>query len=192
MAKSKARKTKMLQMDAQRATKVKPTEWQKTENNKAETLLSKAQKKLDEELDDVKNMNQMVLYSKVVTIRDKQLQENKRLESEWIEEQKKLDLMMEIERLKVLKEEEEREARKQIARNKGAQVIVDQIQDRTLERMKEQEIRDKERLLLLKNIDKMKVEDEVQAAAKRQRINTLMKQAAEANAQSLIQKQRRA
>ena len=57
---------------------------------------------LDNELDDVKQMNQMVLYSKVVTIRDKQLAENKRLESEWIEEQKKLDLMMEIERLKVL------------------------------------------------------------------------------------------
>lgn len=51
-------------------------------------------------MDDVKAMNQMVLYSKVVTIRDKQLQENKKLESEWIEEQKKLDLMMEIERLR--------------------------------------------------------------------------------------------
>jgi len=61
-------------------------------------------------------MNQMVLYSKVVTIRDKQLDENKRLESEWVEEQKKLDLMMEIERLKVLKEEEEREVRKHAAR----------------------------------------------------------------------------
>ncbi len=60
-------------------------------------------------MDDVKAMNQMVLYSKVVTIRDKQLEENKKLESEWIEEQKKLDLMMEIERLKVLKEEDERE-----------------------------------------------------------------------------------
>ena len=67
----------------------------------------------------------MVLYSKVVTIRDKQLEENKRLEQEWIEEQKKLDLMMEIERLKVLKEEEEREKRKAEARKKGAQVIVD-------------------------------------------------------------------
>ncbi len=78
--------------------------------------MSKAQKKLDEELDDVKHMNQMVLYSKVVTIRDKQLNENKRLESEWVEEQKKLDLMMEIERLKVLKEEEEREVRKFAAR----------------------------------------------------------------------------
>jgi NAD(P)-dependent dehydrogenase (short-subunit alcohol dehydrogenase family) len=75
--------------------------------------------------DEMKAMNQMVLYSKVVTIRDKQLEENKRLEQEWIEEQKKLDLMMEIERLKVLKEEEHREARKQVARNKGAQVIVD-------------------------------------------------------------------
>ena len=76
-------------------------------------------------MDDVKQMNQMVLYSKVVTIRDKQLEENKKLEEEWINEQKKLDLMMEIERLKVLKEEEEREIRKANARRKGAEVIVD-------------------------------------------------------------------
>lgn len=68
----------------------------------------------------MKHMNQMVLYSKVVTIRDKQLEEGKRLETEWIDEQKKLDLMMEIERLKVLKEEEEREVRKAHARKKGA------------------------------------------------------------------------
>jgi len=64
---------------------------------------------LDEEHDDVKHMNQMVLYSKVVTIRDKQLEENKQLEREWIEEQKRLDIMTEIERLKGLKAEEERE-----------------------------------------------------------------------------------
>lgn len=80
---------------------------------------------MDEDLDDVKHMNQMILYSKVVTIRDKQLEENKKLEQEWIEEQKKLDLMMEIERLKVLKEEEEREAKKAVQRLKGKQVIVD-------------------------------------------------------------------
>ena len=41
---------------------------------------------IDEEQDDVKTMNKMVLYSKVVTIRDKQIQENKHLENEWIEE----------------------------------------------------------------------------------------------------------
>ena len=68
---------------------------------------------------------------------------------------------MEIERLKILKEEDEREAKKAVQRLKGKQVIVDQIQERTLQRMKEQEIRDKERLQLLANIDKMKKEDEV-------------------------------
>jgi hypothetical protein len=125
MAKSKARKNKMVEMDQTRATKVKPEEWQMQEKIKAETLLSKAQKQLDEDLDDVKHMNQMVLYSKVVTIRDKQLEENKKLEQEYIEEQKKLDLMMEIERLKALKVEEEREAKKVVQRYKGKQVIID-------------------------------------------------------------------
>ena len=181
----------MMEMDATRATKVTPTDWQVQEKNKAESLLSKAQKRMDEDLDDVKQMNGMMLYSKVVTIRDKQLEENKRLEAEWIEEQKKLDLMMEIERLKVLKEEEEREAKKVVQRLRGKQVIVDQIQERTIQRMKEQEVRDKERQQLLNNIEKMKKEDADAAEAKRNRINTLMKQAAEANAQSLVQKEKR-
>ena len=47
----------MQELDAQRATKVKPNEFQNAEKNKAETLLSKAQKKLDNEMDDVKAMN---------------------------------------------------------------------------------------------------------------------------------------
>lgn len=137
-------------------------------------------------------MNQMVLYSKVVTIRDKQLDENKRLESEWIEEQKKLDLMMEIERLKVLQEEEEREVRKAQARKQGAQVIIDQIQERTILRMKEQELRDKEKLELQINLEKMRKEDEAAHEAKRAKVNLLMQQAAEANAQALLEKQKRA
>lgn len=58
--------------------------------------------------------------------------------------------------------------------------------------MKEQEIRDKERIGLLANIAKMKREDDVAAEAKRDRINVLMKQAAEANAQALIEKNKRA
>jgi len=78
--------------------------------------------------------------------------------------------MMEIERLKALKVEEERESKKAEQRIKGKQVIIDQIQERTLQRMKEQEIRDKERLQLLQNIDKMKKEDEVQQEEKRVQI----------------------
>jgi hypothetical protein len=125
LADSNARKARMQAMDRERAKKVAPTDIEQSNRNKDVGILSKAQAQLDEELDDVKHMNQMVLYSKVVTIRDKQLQENKELEYEWVEEQKKLDLMMEIERLKGLKVAEERESVRMHARRKGAIVIVD-------------------------------------------------------------------
>lgn len=82
----------------------------------------------------------MMLYSKVVTIRDKQLEENKRLEDEWVQEQRRLDMMMEIERLKSLKASEEREKLRVEAQRKGAAVIVDQIKEREHERLKEREI----------------------------------------------------
>ena len=41
---------------------------------------------LDEDDDDVKGMNQLVLQAKVINIRNKQLEENKQLEKDWIEE----------------------------------------------------------------------------------------------------------
>jgi hypothetical protein len=69
-----------------------------------ETLLTKAMDKLDEDDDDVKVMNQKVLQARVLDIRNKQLDENKQLEKNWIEEQRRLDIMLEIERLKALQE----------------------------------------------------------------------------------------
>lgn len=125
MAAAKARKQRMLDLDKERANKMPPTEQQTLEKERAEGMLTKAQQMIDEEHDDVKHMNQMMLYSKVVTIRDKQLDEAKRLEEEWVEEQKRLDLMMEIERLKSLKLQEEREVKRKEARKQGALVIVD-------------------------------------------------------------------
>jgi len=101
-AAAKTRKAKMQAMDRERAHKVPPTIVEAELKDKELGLLSKAQMQLDEEHDDVKHMNQMVMYSKIVTIRDKQLVESKTLEEEWLAEQKKLDLMMEIERLKSL------------------------------------------------------------------------------------------
>ena len=52
---------------------------------------------MDEQKDEVKNMNQMMLYSKCVTIRDAQLEEKKHIMAEAQEEERRMDLMMEIE-----------------------------------------------------------------------------------------------
>jgi len=183
-----ARKNRMQAMDRERATKVPPTDIEQVQRNKDVGILSKAQAQLDEELDDVKHMNQMVLYSKVVTIRDKQLDENKCLEKEWIEEQKKLDLMMEIERLKSLKVQEEREVVRQEARRKGALVIVDQIQEREIERIKQREQLVKEQEQMARQIENQRQAEIKAADDKRARNMRLIAEVEAANKIALSKK----
>lgn len=77
MKASRIKKEKMAKLDQERQSKLPPSQMTLEQQMRAQGLLSKAQMLLDEQLDDVKQMNEMVLYSKVVTIRDKQIQENK-------------------------------------------------------------------------------------------------------------------
>jgi len=79
-------------------------------------------------------MNQLVLAGKVLTVRDRQVEENKHLEDDWLEEQKRLDMMMEIERLKSLQEQEQRNVRRAIALQEGKRQLVDQIKAREIQR----------------------------------------------------------
>lgn len=142
----------MLAMDQQRSKKVPQSEIEKEQDARANGLLAKAQQQMDEEHDDVKHMNQMTLYAKVVTVRDKQLEENKELEKDWVAEQKRLDIMMEIERLKSLKAEDEREKLRVEAQRKGAAVIIDQIKVREVMRQTEEQQREAEKRQMLATI----------------------------------------
>ena len=64
-----ARKQRMQQQDRERAANA-PLEVKMNKFGE-NTLLAKAQDQMDEDYDDVKHMNQMVLASKVWTIREK-------------------------------------------------------------------------------------------------------------------------
>ena len=75
LAEAKQRKKRMQELDKGRSSKVPPNDYEKGQQDKNQTLLTKAKDMLDEEHDDVKHMNQMMLYSKVVTIRDRQKEE---------------------------------------------------------------------------------------------------------------------
>lgn len=86
---------------------------------KNETLLTKAEKAMNEEIDEVKNMNKMVLYAKCATVRERQLEEMKELERLKKEEDERMDKMMEIERLKALQFHEEREIIHKQAQKQG-------------------------------------------------------------------------
>lgn len=121
---------------------------------------SKTQALLDEQEDDVKQMNNMMLFSKVLSVRDKQVDENQKLEKEWVREQSYMANMMEIERLKDLRAQEEREHKRRIAAREGALRIIDQIKQREEERLRQQDILDKEKQHLLLNIEEAKKQDE--------------------------------
>ena len=71
------RKQKMQELEAQRKLAIPPTEIEAQKMQETAELLNAADRQMAEELDDVKKMNQMMLYSKVVTIRDAQLNEKK-------------------------------------------------------------------------------------------------------------------
>lgn len=92
--------------------------------------MPKYKQQLDEDADDVKEMNKRMMAGKVQYIRDKQIEENNALEAEYINQQKALERMMEIERLKLIQDDQEREARRVAARKHGQQVLIEQMQER--------------------------------------------------------------
>merc|ERR1719478_9173 len=136
-------------------------------------------------MDDVKHMNQMMLYSKVVTIRDAQIQEKRYVQQEKEEEERQLDMMMEIERLKGLKMYEEREKSRVEDQRRGASVIIEQIKDRQALRMREEEQRDQERAFILRQIDALKQEEVEQQKAKKIAANRLMEEVNTANSAAM-------
>ena len=75
----------------------------------------------------------MVAYAKAATIRERQLEEKQRDWEDFKNQEKKKDKIMELERLKKIKEQEEIEAKRKEEALRGREVIVDQIKQKTAE-----------------------------------------------------------
>lgn len=73
---------------------------------------------MDEQDDEIKKLNEAILNAKCHAIRDTQLQEKVEILAAMIEEEKRLDMMMEIDRVKALAEFEERERESHLQRLK--------------------------------------------------------------------------
>jgi len=158
-AAAKAKKQRMLEIEAERKKNIPPTETQIEEKMKSDSLQSRAQELLNEQRDEVKHMNQMMLYAKVATIRDKQLTEKKEIHEQKKLEEKRKDLIMEVERLKKVKYYEEQDRQKKDEQKQKALLVVDQIKERELQRLKEQEEREREGQDIVKAIKQLQVEE---------------------------------
>jgi len=185
---SVVRKERMLKMEEERKKKVPPTETESLKMKADGATLTKAEAMLEEELDDVKHMNQMMLYSKCVTIRDAQIEEKKHMKIESEEEERRLDLMMEIERIKALEAYEQREVRRLDDRRRGASILKRQIDERVVERQRQEELRDQDRQQMLAEIERMKEEEMVALQQKREAGRKMLEEVAEANKAQIARK----
>ena len=154
-------------------------------------LLAQAKQMMDEEHDLVKDMNKFVLYSKVATIRDRQLEEKKKIISEYKNQNSKMDLMMEYERLKELKFQEDRDRERKEHQKQGALIIIDQIKDKDMERLKQKEICERERHMIMKQMKELEEDDKRVAEMKKIQGAKLSKEVVEANNHAIDLKERR-
>jgi hypothetical protein len=187
---ARARKAHMLALEEQRKKNAPLTDIEEENVAKAESLLDRAKEKLDEGLDDVKHMNQMMLYAKCVTIRDAQLLEKQLIENEKISVDKKIDMEMEQERLKAIRIYEERDIKRHEDRIAGSVVLKKQIQERERERIIQQELMEQEREAMLRQMDILKVEEKRQAEARKEAGKKLLREASAANEEQIKRKQK--
>mmetsp|Transcript_7111 Transcript_7111/g.11714 ORF Transcript_7111/g.11714 Transcript_7111/m.11714 type:complete len:488 (+) Transcript_7111:139-1602(+) len=124
------------------------------------------QKRRDEDHDDVKHMNQILLYAQCASIRDKQLEEKKMIAQRRAEEEKEVFMKMEEERVRAIRMVEEREKVKIMKRKEDAVMLRKQIQFRERERLRKRERAEQEAELMLERIKENERRQEEEARRK--------------------------
>lgn len=164
---AKAKKERMMKLEEEKKRNAPlRNEFEIEEAEKRTALQKKAQRLLDENLDEVKEMKKLVNYAKVVTVRDKQLEEKRFIYDKRAEEQKRLDLMMEMERLKKIKAAEEKERNLQEQKIAGHKVIIEQMKEREIKRLKEKEEQAKEAQAILREMKAVEEDERLKALEK--------------------------
>lgn len=118
----------------------------------------------------------------------RQVDEKRNMMLEEEEENRRMDLVMEIDRIKALDAYEERERKRQEDRRRGARVISEQIRERERERIEEEELRNIERRHMQAEQERLAREDAERAAEKARQGKLLMEEVMRTNAEQLDRK----
>ena len=159
-----------------------------------EAMQRELQRKLkdfrSEELDEVKRMNQIVNNTKCVAIRDKQLDQKVEQYQMLKNRIKKEDLMMEVARLKSIREQQAKDQKWLNENLKGRQIIVGQIKENQMKRLKQTDEQEEEAVEIKKRMKDLEVEDERKRQAKLKLQREHKESIDKSNQQAIIYKQK--
>ena len=148
-------------------------------------------KKVSRTDDAVQAMDKMCLNAKVYTVRDIQRKERKILDEIYKKKEAKLDLMQEMERLKEMKRVEDMENELKKMRQAGNKVVLQQIEDNKLARIKQKELEEKERIELLKRIEEENEKEKQKSILKAKENEKKLQESLEANRQAILLRQKK-
>jgi len=145
----------MKRKDLERMKNEKLSELEEEEQEKREYLQKRANQMRQEQEDEIKYLNELILNAKCHAIRDAQIVEKKHIRGEMTDEEKRLDQMMEEDRLKSIVMQQEIENQRREERYLGAMKVMEQIQENEQNRLLELERKDQENRLQQKYLDKL-------------------------------------
>ncbi|XP_063237112.1 cilia- and flagella-associated protein 45-like [Bacillus rossius redtenbacheri] len=137
MRESDARKEELRRHIKLRETGTKLAEVDLEAKKRAEHLLQRAFELRQEQEDEVKDANRVILGTKCHAIRDAQIAEKKLIRDELEREERRLDDMMEQERQRALREQRGRGESDEQRRKLYVQNILEQINEHELERLQQ-------------------------------------------------------
>lgn len=140
------------------------------------------------ELDEVKQIQKLAANAQVAAIRDQQLNEKRGLLKANVEEIKRLDLMMEVERVRGLKEEADKEAVRAREARAGREVISEQIKLNHMRRLKEKEEASEEAAELLRRTKALQQEDLQKADERKRAIAKTQEEIVQENEKAIVKK----
>ena len=105
---------------------------------------------IEEQEDEIKKMNDLIAQAKVYAIRDAQLAEKEAIKNEMYAEERRLDNIMEHERVRALEEYESRDMKLRVKMLAGAKDIRVQINQRETQRLLDEELREQETTAMMK------------------------------------------
>ena len=185
---ARARKDRMRALSAASKNKAKKSTMELEKEARKETIRQMADKTLDENLDLVKYLRGIGARAAAFTIRDQQLNERGAKEARQKAYEDRMDLLMEVDRLRDLKQREDADNLRRKKRVEDRKVITEQIDAIRRKRILEEEQREQESKAMLELIAKYEKEDQEAAAIQKVEQERARMEVMEANKASIERK----
>ncbi|CAL8349699.1 unnamed protein product [Lota lota] len=159
--------------------------------DRAQYLLEKANAMRMEQEEEVKQLNELILGAKCHAVREGQILERKQIKVELVEEERRLDAMMEQDRRKAIDTQEQIDALRKEQRIRGKQQIINQMDERRDEQMLREELKEQEAQQLLDILEKIQLEDLEALEKKKEQQSRLQEEIVRINTETIYAKEQK-